>query len=335
MANASVEQAIRFNPRRLGHANIFVRDLEESLAFYNRVCGLEIVMREPPIRAGFLTNGNTHHDVGLLEVTDKPLIGVDGHLIAAAGYASKPRLNHLGWEMECEAALVEAYERAVAAGLRIHRTVRHKTSHSVYLFDPEGNYHEFYADTILNWRDRTPEVSNDVSGNWTPGEKPPSPERRYNATPHIRRVEDALIHPARITHVVFMAQELPRMRSFWEAVAGFKEIYHSQEHGAAAFLSEHKQYPFSVALFSVEGREGSKRGLHHASFQLEDEEELVASERRVGQAGIEVVRSVDNAHKRSFFIRDPNGLLLEFYCARSANIVFAAIATGTEATFSV
>jgi catechol 2,3-dioxygenase len=335
MLNTPTGLPISFSPRRLGHANILVRNLEESLTFYNRVCGLEIVMREPPIGAGFLTNGNTHHDIGLIQVTDKALIGADGHQIASAGQASKPRLNHLGWEMESEFDLVEAYRRAVAAGFPIHRTVRHKTSHSVYIFDPEGNSHEFYADIIQNWRDHTPEVTNIVSGNWTPGENLPSRVPKYVPHPEIRRVEGALIHPLRITHAAVIVRDLGSMRAFFAEVAGLREIYRADDVGVAAFASRHVQYPVTVALFALEGRAGARRGLHHAAFQVADENDLVASERRVAQAGIEVVRSVDNAHKRSFFVRDPNGILLEFYCARAREVTFDAIVRDSEAAFLI
>ena len=61
-------QGIKFRPRRLGHVNLTVSDLERSMAFYTRVLGIEEVRREPDIKAGFLSNGNTHHDVALVEV---------------------------------------------------------------------------------------------------------------------------------------------------------------------------------------------------------------------------------------------------------------------------
>ena len=64
---SAATQAVRFRPRRLGHANLWVGDLEATSGFYNRVLGLEEVRREPEITASFLSNGNTHHDLGLLQ----------------------------------------------------------------------------------------------------------------------------------------------------------------------------------------------------------------------------------------------------------------------------
>ena len=39
-------QAPFFRARRLGHANLFVTDVERSLDFYNRVVGIEEVYRK-------------------------------------------------------------------------------------------------------------------------------------------------------------------------------------------------------------------------------------------------------------------------------------------------
>ena len=46
-----------FSPRRIGHANLFVGDLEKSMHFYGAICGFEEVFREEHIGAGFLSGG--------------------------------------------------------------------------------------------------------------------------------------------------------------------------------------------------------------------------------------------------------------------------------------
>ena len=60
--------AVGYRPRRLGHVNFFIADLDRSIAFYTRVCGFEITALERHIGAGFFSNGNTHHDIGVVEV---------------------------------------------------------------------------------------------------------------------------------------------------------------------------------------------------------------------------------------------------------------------------
>ena len=53
MTEQVVQQAY-FQPRRIGHANIFVGELDRSMTFYNEVVGLREAYRRPPIGAGFL-----------------------------------------------------------------------------------------------------------------------------------------------------------------------------------------------------------------------------------------------------------------------------------------
>lgn len=312
---------VHMGPRRLCHANLFVADLERSLAFYNHVCGLEIVMRQPPIKAGFLSNGNTHHDVGLIEVTKEAVYGADGHRILGPGQGAKPGLNHFGWEMESEFDLTKAYERAVAAEYQIHRTVRHRSSHSVYIFDPDGNAHEFYADVDKDWRSLYSNKDT-ISGEWRPGEKPPTMDRRYHENPDIRRVDSALIHPTRITHTAVLARDFDAMRTFLAKIAGLLEI-HSRD-GIAVFGAHASNYPAALILVKPASADQRKRVLHF-SFEVADEADLVRSEAAVKADGIAVDHVVDCAHKRSFFIRDPDGMGLEFYVSRQATVPWESL----------
>ena len=96
-------EGIKFGPRRLAHGNFFVRDVEASLDFYQRVCGLTLVFREPGIQAVFLSNGNSHHDVALMGVSAEARVGRDGQVQVPRGRGTLPGLNHLGFEMATEA----------------------------------------------------------------------------------------------------------------------------------------------------------------------------------------------------------------------------------------
>ena len=147
----TVKQNVRFSPRRLGHGNLFVGELERSAQFYNKVCGLQEVYREPPIHAAFLSSGTSHHDIALMQISENERVGRQGHIQVPRGRGEIAGLNHLAWEMENEALLVDAYDRAKTAGVHINRTADHQVSHSVYLFDPDGNLHEFYADAAFTF----------------------------------------------------------------------------------------------------------------------------------------------------------------------------------------
>ena len=57
----------------LGHIVFYVRDLETSLKFYEKVLGLKrIEGGELPFKAAALTSGRTHHELLLIEVGDAP-----------------------------------------------------------------------------------------------------------------------------------------------------------------------------------------------------------------------------------------------------------------------
>ncbi len=107
--------------------NLFVSDLERSGRFYTNVCGFEEVFREPGISMIFLSNGNSHHDIGLMEVTTGARIGKDGHVQVQPGQGKTPGLNHLGFEMRTEAEMVDAWRRATSPMPACRRaTSRHR-----------------------------------------------------------------------------------------------------------------------------------------------------------------------------------------------------------------
>lgn len=80
--------------RRLGHANVSVQNLDRSVVFFETICGFEEVGIEVGTGAGFVSNGNSHHDVGMVEI-GRPFSGRDGEVIIEGGL-QEPSLNHLG-----------------------------------------------------------------------------------------------------------------------------------------------------------------------------------------------------------------------------------------------
>lgn len=313
--------AARFSPRRLGHANLFVTDLDRSMVFYNRVCGLEEVRREPGISAGFLTNGNTHHDIGVMEIGEEARVGIGGHTQVAQARMKRAGLNHLGWELESEKQLVEAYERAVAADVKIHRTTDHQISHSVYVFDPEGNLNEFYADAMDDWRTVfNPEREDLVSGHWDPLAAPPTAQPRYDPNPDLRSVEGSAFHSLRITHAVLVAKDLERLRRFYVDVGGLTPVAEGPDGSFLCLKGTSARY--DLVLFPE--REGLEPGLHHVSFEVGDAD-LEPGAETLKSLGFEVERRIEIESKRSIFVKDPDGIGVEFYAPgpRVGDIEFA------------
>ena len=290
---------VRFRPRRLAHANLFVGNYQESTRFYNKVCGFEVVSEAPVYRASFLTNGNTHHDLALPEV-------------GGEGRRSEPGLNHLGWEMENEAELVAAYQRALDTGVKIDFSVDHVISRGVYATDPDGNRHEFYADMLKDWRKAYSEV--DVSPKWMPGEPPPITEHNYDPNPEIRRVEDAIFHPRRITHATVVAANFDAMLRFYRDVAGLDVVFRGPDDSFAVLSGTGAGH--DLALFRA--LPDQSPGLHHIGFVVDDERDMDEAEERLKKMRIEPELRLDHDTKRSIYLRSPDGLLLEFYSTRSA-----------------
>jgi catechol 2,3-dioxygenase len=293
-----------FKPRRLGHANLYVGNLEQSMAFYIQVAGLEETYQRPPIRAGFVGNGNTHHDVGMVEA-DGP--GARG---------KRPGLNHLAFELENEVELVDGYRQAVQAGVRFARTVDHEIARSLYIHDPDGNLNEIYADTTKNWRtERTGLVQNPTLG-WTPGEPAPSPESKYHENPEIHRVDAAAFHPLRVTHAVIVAGDFEAVFRHYTELVGLSPVLGDATASFAVLAG--RRGGRDISLFRA--RPDRPPGLHHVGFLVADEHDLDEGVARLRKAGLEPELQIGHATRRSVFLRDPDGLRLEFYVDGSTSL---------------
>lgn len=309
-SNEVLQSPVHIGPRRSCHVNLFVSDVERSLAFYNKVCGLEIVLRQAAINAGFLSNGNTNHDIGMIGTTSEALVGEDGHQIWGAGGAEMPGLYHIGWEMEHEFDLVKANVRAKAAQFRINRTVRHLSTRSLYAFDADANVHEFYADVSRDWRTLYAEGKR-VSGHWEPGEFLPQTEYLYQINPEIRRVESAVVHGVRFSHVALSVQNFERMRLFFQNIAGLLEVYSNEDVGVAAYGAPASPYPVTLILQRASPRNKANRGMRYFALEIDGTYSIGEASDRLAKAGYAPVRQVDNGHKSSVFVADPDGLLVE------------------------
>jgi catechol 2,3-dioxygenase len=305
-----------FRPRRLGHANLWVQDIARSERFYNRVCGLAIEFTEPGIVATFLGTGHTPHDLGMIEITDgKPRYGRDGLLQIPAGVGAAVGLGHLAWEMATEAQLVESYKRARSGGLPITRTVDHQVAHSIYTVDPDGNSVEFYCDTLRDWRTKLHGEMDLITGAWDPEALPPSTEPCYNEAPRLGDVDDAPLHPRRMTHVVLTTRNVAALVDFYRRVGGLVPVWEAPDGAACCLKASHPAYRYHIAICA-----GDVAAYHHIAFRLDDERAVADAETQLRERGIVPELSVDAASKRSVFLRDPDGFGIEFYAPRASGL---------------
>ena len=302
-------QEPRFRPRRFAHSNLFVSDVHRSMDFYGPIVGLEEVFQEPDISAGFLGNGNTHHDVSVTQVSEESLIGREGQVLVPPEFGRRPDLFHIAFEMENEAELVAAHDRAVNYGVTIVMTVDHSFAKSVYLLDAERNMLEFTSDSTRDWRATYREFEGKlVTGPWTPGELEPVTDRNYSPNPGIRRMEDAAVHSRRATHAVLGCRDLEEQLAFYREVGGLDTLVYSERSQIAVLKGSAADY--SIVLFQTYGEQ--KPGYRHMAFEVSPSDfdgDIDGLER----SGIAIEARMHHPAKKSVFLRDPDGHGIEFY----------------------
>lgn len=121
---------------RIGHVHLKVADLERALGFYQGVLGFELQQRFGT-QAAFVSAGGYHHHIGLntweSEGGSLPSPGTTGLYHVAILYPSR-------------AALADALQRVLAAGIELEGAADHGVSEALYLRDPDGNGVELYRD---------------------------------------------------------------------------------------------------------------------------------------------------------------------------------------------
>ena len=117
---------------RLNHAVLYVRNVVQSVAFYQEALGFRPVEGMAELRgAAFLVapDSANDHDLGLFEIGS-------GAADSAAGRTSVG-LYHLAWEVETLADLAQTAERLTRMGA-LHGASDHSTTKALYAKDPDG-----------------------------------------------------------------------------------------------------------------------------------------------------------------------------------------------------
>ncbi|MFN8039839.1 MAG: VOC family protein [Acidimicrobiales bacterium] len=132
--------------KELGHLVLYVRDLEQSRAFYRDVLGFhELGGGDIGIPAVGFSSGRTHHELLLIEV------GPDAAPLPAG---RRVGLDHVGLKVgDTDDELREALTRVTEAGVEVVGMSDHTVTHSLYVLDPDGNEIELYIDVPgVDWR---------------------------------------------------------------------------------------------------------------------------------------------------------------------------------------
>jgi catechol-2,3-dioxygenase len=125
--------------QELGHAVLYVRDLEASAHFYGDVLGLPSLGDAWPGARAF-SGGRTHHELLLIEV------GPDA---APLPRGRRVGLYHLGFKLgTTDDELRDAVRDLQEAGVTIIGASDHAVTHSLYVLDPDGNEIELFVDVM-------------------------------------------------------------------------------------------------------------------------------------------------------------------------------------------
>jgi catechol 2,3-dioxygenase len=120
--------------RKLGHIVMNVSDLEASLAFYTKVTGAEVVSDLRESKIAFLSLGEQHHDIALVQ-----------RATGAPPDPTQPGLVHMAWQLGDFAELQAAHKELTDAGIALE-PIQHNITNSLYMQDPDGNIVELYCD---------------------------------------------------------------------------------------------------------------------------------------------------------------------------------------------
>lgn len=288
-----------FMPRRLGHANLLVSDTDASMNFYNEIVGFEEAYRVVAIQGGFLSNGNTHHDIGMIQSS------------GPAGRNRKPGLNHLAFELETEVDLVKGYEKAIQDDIKFERTLDHDIAHSVYIADPDGNSCEIYADVVRDWRNARHGLVTKPKPEWWPGRTTPSAERNYDPDPEIRIVEHAVFQPRCTKHATLVVQDLAKSLKFYTERIGLTVNAEGDRYAILGGTCGQN----NVTL--IQSHSSLSPCFHHVGIELHNEEGLEQSLIKLAKKNLSVKAQFDHPLRRAVLLRDPDGILLQFFIDRA------------------
>ncbi len=139
--------------QRIHHVAYRCRDAKETVEFYQKVLDMDFVLaiaedevpstKEPDPYMHIFLDAGAGSILAFFELPNSPDMGRDGN--------TPEWVQHIAFELKDMDALLEAKEKAEAAGLDVLGPTNHGIFKSIYFFDPNGHRLELVANT------RTPE----------------------------------------------------------------------------------------------------------------------------------------------------------------------------------
>lgn len=115
----------------------------------------------------------------------------------------------------------------------------------------------------------------------------------------------------RVNHIVLKVRNLVESDKFYRGALGLSRV---GERAGMWFYSAGEHH-HDLALIEVGEQASSpgqrQTGLFHFCFDVDSESALASLHRRCREAGIEILGEVDHNIMRSFYVRDPDGNIVE------------------------
>lgn len=142
-AAAQAGEAMRRLPREaphphLHHVGIKTRRLDDMVAWYRTVVGMEVMRAFPSMVV--VSNDDANHRLALVGAGTE-----DPDLHRHSG------LQHVAFEHGSLEELLANYLRLEQLGIQPHISVNHGASTSLYFVDPDGNDVELFCDNLGGW----------------------------------------------------------------------------------------------------------------------------------------------------------------------------------------
>ena len=126
-------------PAKFAHYVLRVSNLDDAIAWYNTVLGMEVVHRNDFIC--FLTYDDEHHRMAMVQVSPNADVDKETRL-------GLPGLDHVAYTLNSLEELLATYKRLKAHDILPVWPINHGLTTSMYYADPDGNRVEFQVENL-------------------------------------------------------------------------------------------------------------------------------------------------------------------------------------------